>query len=72
MVTTMGMVWIFLIVTNGHMMEIGKFQSEEVCEQTRKEVIIQRTEIGYPKEMTKDGYILTKYFETTKCFKVWK
>ena len=56
-------VWVFLILTNGHMIEVGKFKDEATCEATRKEVIVQRNSIGYE---------LTKHFEPTKCFQVWK
>jgi len=66
-------VWVFLVLTNGYMLEVGKFQNEENCETTRKEVIVQRSTIGYGSNSTlKDTYLLTRYFETTKCFQVWK
>lgn len=67
-------VWIFLVLTQHNMIEVGKFVNEETCENTRKELLIQRTLLGYGTGSSKDsnGYILTKYFETTKCFQVWK
>lgn len=64
-------VWVFLIIMNGHIQQVGGFTNEVDCENTRNEVIVQRTEIGYGNSSLRP-YILSKHFETTKCFKVWK
>jgi len=64
-------VWVFLVLINGHISEIGGFENEVTCEQTRQEIIVQRQEIGYGTGLGKP-YILNKQFDTTKCFKVWK
>lgn len=71
----MTIVWVFLMLMNGHMVEVGGFQSEESCDTTRKEIVIQRAKLGYggeEKNAHTREYILTSYFETSKCFKVWK
>lgn len=66
-------IWVFLILMNGHIVEIGGFYSEADCDSQRKEIIVQRASLGYGDSIRPGpGYILTNYFETTKCFKVWK
>ena len=64
-------VWVFIILTQGHMLEVGGFKDEETCNSTREQIKIQREAIGFgdSKERT---YMLTKHFETTKCFMLWK
>lgn len=70
MITT----WVFLILLNGAMTEVGGFDSESTCEATRKEIVIQRTNLGYGRDSTVAGkpYIMAEFIETTKCYKVWK
>ena len=68
----MSMVWIFLVLTNGHIIETGGFQDEETCNSTRNEIIVQREAIGHDPKVYGKPYMLTNQFEATKCFQVWK
>ena len=66
-------VWVFFILSQYGMTEVGKFSSEESCESQRQELIIYRTTLGYGGRSNGGGpYTLTKYFETTQCMKVLK
>lgn len=65
-------VWVFLVLTGGHMIEVGGFIIEETCNNTREQVLIQREAIGHGPTYNGKVYELTKHYETTKCFKVWK
>ena len=60
-------IWIFLVLTQGHTIEVGGFVSEEECNVARKEVVVQREAINKEK-----SYIIAEYLGTTKCIQVHK